>query len=267
MKIPVIDKEKKEVKKKEMPKQFSEPIREDLIYKAVVTVQANSRQPYGAYERAGMNVSAKLSRRRKDWKGSYGHGMARTPRKSLSHRGTRFNWVGALAPNTRGGRRAHPPKAEREWGKKLNIKERRKAICSALSATLMPEVVSARGHKLPKDFPFILSNDVESINKTKDVMMLLKALGFKEDLDRTDDKVKRAGKGKNRGRPYKIKKSVLFVVSKNCPLNKSASNISGVDIVTPDHLNAELLAPGTKPGRLTLYTEGAVDTIAEMFKY
>jgi large subunit ribosomal protein L4e len=57
------------------------------------------------------------------------------------------------------------------------------------------------------------------------------------------------------------------VVSKNCPLNKSALNISGVDIVTPDHLNADILAPGTKPGRLTLYTEGAVDKIAEMFKY
>jgi len=267
MKIPVFDKDKRELKQKEMPKQFSEKVREDLIHRAVVTIQSNSRQPYGAYERAGMNVSAKLSRRRKDWKGSYGHGMARTPRKSLSHRGTRFNWVGALAPNTRGGRRAHPPKADRIWDKKLNTKERRKAICSALSATIIPEMVKSRGHKLPKEFPFLLSTDIETIDKTKDVMTLLKTLGFKEDLDRTDDKILRAGKGKNRGRPYKIKKSILFVVSKNCPLNKSALNISGVDIVTPDHLNAELLAPGNNPGRLTLYTEGAVDKIADMFKY
>lgn len=267
MKIPVVDKEKKEISKKELPKQFNEQVREDLIYRAVVTIQANSRQPYGAYESAGMNVSAKLSRRRRDYKGSYGHGMARTPRKSLSHRGIRFNFVGALAPNTRGGRRAHPPKADRIWDKKLNTKERRKAICSALSATLNTDVIKLRGHKLPKDFPFILSNDVESINKTKDVIKMLFALGFKEDLDRTAGKTIRAGKGKNRARPYKIKKSVLFVVSKKCPLNKSALNISGVDIVTPDHLSAELLAPGTKPGRLTLYTEGAVDKIATMFKY
>ncbi len=267
MKVPVVDKEKKELSKKELPSQFTEKVREDLIYRAVVTVQANSRQPYGAYESAGMNVSAKLSRRRRDYKGSYGHGMARTPRKSLSHRGIRFNYVGALAPNTRGGRRAHPPKADREWSKKLNVKERRKAICSALSATFSADVVKSRGHNLPKDFPFILSNDVESINKTKDVVKMLLALGFKEDLDRTAGKTIRAGKGKNRSRPYRVKKSILFVVSKKCPLNKSASNISGVDIVTPEHLSADLLAPGTKPGRLTLYTEGAIDKIAGMFKY
>lgn len=267
MKIPVFDKEKKEIAKKDLPKQFDEKVRDDLIYRAVVTSQANSRQPYGSYESAGMNVSAKLSRRRRDYKGSYGHGMARTPRKSLSHRGIRFNYVGALAPNTRGGRRAHPPKAERIWSKKLNIKERRKAICSALSATVQADIVKSRGHLIPKEFPFILSSDIESISKTKEVIKMLHALGFKDDLDRTDNKVLRAGKGKNRGRPYKIKKSVLFVVSKDCPLRKSALNISGVDIVTPDHLSAELLAPGTKPGRLTLYTDAAVDKIAGMFRY
>ena len=267
MKIPVVDNTKKELSKKDLPSQFTEEVREDLIYRAVQTVQANKRQPYGSYERAGMNVSAKLSRRRRDYKGSYGHGMARSPRKALSHRGTRFNWVGALAPNTRGGRRAHPPKAVRQWDKKLNTKERRKAICSALSATMKVEMIKTRGHKLPAGFPFILSNDVESLSKTKDVMKMLYARGFKEDLDRTDDKKIRAGKGKNRARPYKVRKSVLFVVSKKCPLNKSAVNISGVDVVTPDHLNAELLAPGSKPGRLTLYTESAVDKIAGMFKY
>ena len=92
------------------------------------------------------------------------------------------------------------------------------------------------------------------------------ALGFKEELDRTKDKIHRAGKGKNRGRPYKVKKSVLFVVSKTCDLNKSAANLSGVDIVNPEHLNAELLAPGCSIGRLTLYTEGAIDEIAKKFK-
>ena len=250
-----------------MPKQFNEPVRKDLIYRAVVTVQANKRQPYGSFVDAGMNVSAKLSRRRRDYKGSYGQGIARSPRKIMSHRGTRFNWVGALAPNTVGGRRAHPPKSDRIWDKKLNVKERRKALCSALSATMNKDIVSKRGHLLPKEFPFILSNDIENIKKTKDVIELLYALGFKEELDRTKQKVKRAGLGKNRARPYKVKKSVLFVVSKKCDLNKAASNISGVDVMTPDHLNADLLAPGTKPGRLTLYTEAAVDKIATMFNY
>jgi len=37
---------------------------------------------------------------------------------------------------------------------------------------------------MPKEFPFILSNDVENISKTKDVIELLYALGFKAELDR-----------------------------------------------------------------------------------
>jgi len=265
MKLPVLDKTGKEVSKKELPKQFNEAIRTDLITRAVLTVQANSRQPYGSNPDAGMMVSAKLSRRRRDYKGSYGIGIARSPRKIMSHRGTRFNWVGALAPNTVGGRRAHPPKAERIWDKKLNTKERRFALRSALSATVLKDLVKTRGHILPKEFPFLLSNDVENIEKTKDVLELLIALGFKEELDRTKDKTIRAGLGKNRGRPYKVKKSILFVVSKKCNLNKAAANVSGVDIVTPNHLNANLLAPGCAVGRLTLYTEGAVDEIAKKF--
>ena len=266
MKIPVFDKTGKEVSKKELPVQFNEAVRLDLITRAVLTVQANSRQPYGSDPNAGMMVSAKLSRRRRDYKGAYGIGIARSPRKIMSHRGTRFNWVGALAPNTVGGRRAHPPKVERIWDKKLNTKERRKALRSALAATLHRDLVTARGHILPKDFPFILSNDVEKIQKTKDVIELLYALGFKDELDRTKEKVHRSGLGKNRGRPYKIKKSVLFVVGKKCDLNKAAANVSGVDIVTPEHLNANLLAPGCAVGRLTLYTEDAIDAIAKKFK-
>jgi large subunit ribosomal protein L4e len=265
MKIPVLDKTAKEVGKKELPEQFDEPVRKDLIYRAVLTVQANSRQPYGSNPDAGMLVSAKLSRRRRDYKGAYGMGISRSPRKIMTKRGTRFNWVGALAPNTRGGRRAHPPKAFRIWDKKLNTKERRKALRSALAATMHKVMVTARGHIVPKEFPFILSNDIENIKKTKDVIELLYALGFKAELDRTKEKVKRAGLGKNRGRPFKVKKSVLFVVSKKCGLNSAAANVSGVDIVTPDHLNAELLAPGCSVGRLTLYTEAAIEEIAKRF--
>ena len=265
MNTPVLDKMAKEVRKKELPVQFSEVVRPDLIYRAVLTMQANSRQPYGSDPNAGMMVSAKLSRRRRDYKGAYGIGISRSPRKILSHSGTRFNWVGALAPNTVSGRRAHPPKVERIWDKKLNTKERRKALRSALAATMHRSIVATRGHILPKEFPFILSNDVENIKKTKDVIELLYALGFKDELDRTKEKIHRAGKGKNRGRPYKVKKSILFVVSKKCDLNMAAANVSGIDIVTPNHLNAELLAPGCSIGRLTLYTEGAIDEIAKKF--
>ena len=50
-------------------------------------------------------------------------------------RGTQFMWVGALAPGTVGGRKAHPPKASKIWNLKINKKERAKAIRSALGGS------------------------------------------------------------------------------------------------------------------------------------
>ena len=76
-----------------------------------------------------MKQSAKLSKRRRAYRGSYGFGISRTPRKILSKRGRRLGWVGAVAPNTVGGRRTHPPKAEKIWREEINTKERRKNTC------------------------------------------------------------------------------------------------------------------------------------------
>jgi len=73
----------------------------------------------------------------------------------------------------------------------------------------------------------------------------------------------RAGIGKLRGRKYQKKKGLLIVVSENCPLSKSARNLPGVEIVTPNQLNAELLAPGKMIGRITLYTENAVNKLEQ----
>ena len=62
-----------------------------------------------------------------------------------------------------------------------------------------------------------------------------------------------------RGRKYKRKKGMLIVVSDDCKLIKAASNIAGLDVVDVKKINAELLAPGAKPGRLTLWSESALD--------
>ena len=40
---------------------------------------------------------------------------------------------------------------------------------------------------------------------------------------------------------------------------KSLSNIPGIDIVRVKDINAELLAPGGKAGRLTLWTKDAIE--------
>ena len=45
------------------------------------------------------------------------------------------------SPGNVGGRRAHPPRPEKNWAKKVNKKERRRARNSALSATSEPDLI------------------------------------------------------------------------------------------------------------------------------
>jgi large subunit ribosomal protein L4e len=261
MKLKILDHSNSEKGSKELPPVFNEEVRPDLIKRAVQAIQANSRQRYGADARAGKKCSAELSRRRRKYRGSYGHGISRVPRKIHSRSGTRFNWTGAFAPGTVGGRRAHPPKATKIWTVKINNKERRKAIRSAISATVVKEFVKERGHAAPESYPFIIADDFESLSKTKQVVDALKKLGFDKELDRSSEKTYRAGKARLRGRKYRKRKGPLFVVSKQCPLLRAASNVAGLDAVAVTDLNAELLAPGAVPGRLTLFTQSAVEKL------
>lgn len=261
MEVKVVNQENAVVKTVSLPKQFVESFRPDLIKRAVLALQAARRQRYGANPEAGKRYSSFISKRRHNYKGTYGIGQSRTPRKVLNRRGTRFYFVGAFAPQTVGGRRAHPPKAEKIWEVKINVKERRKAIRSALAATMSPELITARGHKVPENFPFAIDSSFENVAKTKDVVSALGKLGFEAELERASVTSIRAGVGKRRGRRHITKKSFLFVVSKDCPLLKSATNIAGVDVVPVASLNAELLAPGTHAGRLTLFTDSALEAM------
>jgi len=247
----------------ETPTQFGEKLRPDLIKRAVLSLQSVARQQYGAKTEAGKRPSVRISKRRHDYRGTYGIGQSRTPRKVMSVRGTRFNWTGAFAPQTVGGRRAHAPKAEKEWEHKINKKERQKALRSALSATLNKELVTWRGHIVPEAYPFALDNSFEAIAKTKDVQAAFTAIGIDADLARANKRKVRAGKGTMRGRKYKTKTSALFVVTDDCPFLVAGDNIPGVEVVTVNELNTELLAPGTNPGRMTFFTEGALEKIGK----
>lgn len=259
MKVSILDTLKNKVGQIELPRQFMEEIRPDLIARAVLALQSHKRQPFGANPEAGKRASAKLSRRRRNYRGSYGLGISRSPRKIISRSGIRFNWVGAFAPYTVGGRRAHPTKAEKIWQKKINRKERLKAIRSAIAATMAKDIVEKRGHIVPEMFPFIVDEKIESISKTGEALETLEKLGFGGELERAKEKKIRAGRGKSRGRKYKTKKSILIVVSKQDSIGKAARNIPGVEIIEAKNLNAEILAPGTVPGRLTLWTKPAIE--------
>jgi len=263
MKLAILDSERNVKGQKELPQQFSEEYRPDLIRRAIMALQSAARQVYGASPEAGMRYSSRVSKRRRNYRGCYGFGISRVNRKVLSRRGMRMFWVGATTPQTVGGRRAHPPKSEKILERKINQKENQKAIRSAMAATISKQLVEQRGHKVPEKYPFIIDSSVEQLEKTKDITATLLKLGFQDELDRSSVKKVRSGRGKSRGRKYQRKKGPLVVVSGDCPLLTSAKNIAGVDVVAVKALNAELLAPGSMPGRITLWTEKAIEVLQE----
>ncbi|MBS3157095.1 50S ribosomal protein L4 [Candidatus Woesearchaeota archaeon] len=260
MKAKIFNLEGKAGKEIELPIQFNEEIHPNLIKRAVLSIESKERQNYGAMPKAGQRSSAKLSKRRRNYRGSYGHGISRVPRKIIWRRGRQFGWQGAFAPGTVGGRRAHPPKAIKIFDEKINIKERRKAIRSALAASLLKEYVEKR-HVLPNAIPIIVESKFESLDKTKNVKDVLIKLGLEKEMERINVKKVRAGKGKNRGRKYRIKCGPLLVVSKECSLEKAGRNLQGIEVSDVTSLNAKKLAPGCVPGRLIIWSEDAIERL------
>jgi large subunit ribosomal protein L4e len=247
MKANVIDLSGNVAGQVELPKVFEEEYRPDLIKRAVLAAQANRLQPYGPHFYAGMNTSAR------SW--GPGHGVSRVPRILNGRRA-------AGIPMAVGGRRSHAPQPTADRTEKINNKERRKAIRSAIAATTVPVLVSARGHLFSRDLPVVAQNALENLTKTAEVKKFLEAAGLWSDVERAKlGKNVRAGKGKFRGRRYKKRKSILIVAGQDQGLRMAARNLPGVDIVTVERLNAELLAPGTKAGRLTIWTESSLQKL------
>ncbi len=233
----------------ELPAVFTEEFRPDIIRKAVHAVQSHRRQPYGPNPLAGTNYSAE------NW--GPGHGYARVPRWKIGSRAVKV-------PQAVGGRRAHPPKVQKKWEEKINRKEMKKALRSALAATINADIVRQRNHLFEGELPKIVVDDFEGLKRTKEVVEVLKALGVYQDVERAKERKRvRAGKGKMRGRRYKIKKSVLIVTASNSEVLKAAKNLPGVDVVEARNLNVELLAPGGHAGRLVVYTKSAINYLGE----
>lgn len=230
----------------ELPAVFETPYRPDLIRRAVQAAQANRKQPYGADPFAGKRTSAESF-------GS-GRGLAHVPRA---------NGRGKRVPQAVGGRRAHPPKAEADRSMKVNDKERRAAIRSAVAATGDGALVRERGHRVDESvaFPLVVTDDLEDLEKTREMVAVFEALGIHDDVQRAEETTIRAGRGTMRGRRHRRPTSAL-VVTGSAP-SKAARNLPGVDVATGREVNAEDLAPGTHPGRLTLWTEAALAEVAE----
>jgi len=256
--VKVLDISGNSIRETRLPGVFSEEYRPDLIKRAVLAMQSHRLQPKGTSPLAGRKTSAE------SW--GAGRGVARVPRIKNGRRAAR-------APQAVGGRRAHPPKTEKVLKRKINDKERRKAIRSAIAATINPELVRSRGHKFSEGvvLPIVVENSFVTLEKTADVEEFFRTIGIGADLLRARERKIRAGRGKMRGRRYKTKKSVLIVISGdeaedpgNIKITSSARNLPGVDVSYVGALNAELLAPGTHPGRLTVWTESSFMKLGEL---
>jgi len=137
MKVNIFDLQGNPKGKVDIPITFKETVREDLIRRAVLASQSK-RQPYGVDILAGKRTSAHYHGYRRHRWTMMSREMARMPRihgKASPH----LMWRPRFVPQTKGGREAHPPKVEKVWELKINDKERKKAIRSAIAATAVKE--------------------------------------------------------------------------------------------------------------------------------
>ncbi len=256
MKAPVYSLDGNKIDEIELPKVFSTPFRPDVIHKAYVNLQSCLFQPQGRDPLAGERTSA-MSR-------NTGLGLARMARIKGSGfpRSGQAAGVGGVVK----GRLAHPPTSEKVIVKRLNKKEKRLALCSAIAATSSKELVAARGHQVDKvNLPLIVSDDISKVSRTKELLKVLDALNLSGDLERVKNGWKRrSGRSRMRGRVGRAGKSVLIVVDKDEGVSKSAGSILGVDVTTAKNLSLLHLAPGSHPVRLTLWSESAIEQLQSL---
>ncbi len=254
MKAKVLDLDRSNVGSIDLPKVFLTPYHPAVIHKTYVSLISHSYQPQGRYPLAGEIVSAESR--------NTGLGIARIARA----RGQGFPRAGQAAgvAGVRHGRVAHPPVSFKRIYKKINKKEKILALCSAIAATSRRDLVKRRGHELEDslELPLIVSNKIESIDKANDLNKALIKLGLEADLERAKSKSRTVrGTSRRHGRSSGV--SVLLVVSRNSNIMKLSRSLAGVDVKAVDSLNVMDLLPGSKPIRLTMYSQNAIDALVK----
>ena len=241
-----------------LPFVFKAPIRPDLVNNVHVSISKNSRQPYCVNKEAGHQTSAE------SW--GTGRAVARIPR--VRGGGTHRSGQGAFGNMCRGGRMFAPTKPWRRWHRRVALKQRRAATAAAVAAAGVPALVQARGHIVDKvpEFPLVVSDKVQEINKTKQAVIFLRRIKAWSDVLKVYKSQRlRAGKGKMRNRRRVQRRGPLIVYHKDQGLAKAFRNIPGVDTQHVDKLNLLQLAPGGHVGRFVVWTQSAFDRLDAQF--
>ena len=259
MKAKVFDLDGKVKEEITLPIVFDTEHKPKLIQRAVLGMQSAKKQPKGADPTAGMRNTAEYvgTRDQPTARRTINVEHARLPR--LKNR--KFLLYGRVArvAQSVGGRSPTSPVAWKITVEKVNKKERKLALNSAIAATANKDLVGRR-FVVDGALPIVVVDDFEKSKKTKEVLSILSKIGAGKDLENALGKRrKRAGKGNARGRTVKQKKSVLIITGENSPVLKAARNLPGVDAVTVSSLNVELLAPGAEAGRLSIWTTSALE--------
>jgi len=239
----------------EVPSVFSTALRPDLVRRVFWLVGSHGFQPKGRDPMAGERTTAETH------SPPTGTGRSRIPRVK-GERYSRGGMAGGVASVVK-GRLPHPPRSEKVIHFAVNKKERRLATDSAIAYTADFEAVKARGHRVKKlALPMVVADDLETVEKTSELISFLEKVQLKSELERVDGRTKRnTGKRRLRGRVYRSAVGPLIVVTNDRGVGKAAGGIPGVEVTLVDSLSVLDLAPGGVPGRLTLWTESALSAL------
>ncbi len=230
----------------ELPVAFSEAVRHDLIRRAVDAENSLKLQSQGHYLLAGMQTTATYYGAMHSYRTGRHMGIAIRPREKL---GGGVQGKVRRIPSSVKGKRAHPHTIEKILIERMNKKEYRKALSSAIAAASNPS-------------PIVVSDSINSIKKTNEMARIIKTL---TGID-TNEHTSRKRKGVRRSSKQKTYGKKILIVCNDQNVIMSARNIAGVDACKLESIKVGLIAPGGNTFRKVIWSESAIKGLDSAIK-
>ncbi|XP_076443486.1 large ribosomal subunit protein uL4-like [Babylonia areolata] len=241
-----------------LPAVFCAPIRPDIVNFVHFEMKKNGRQPYAVSAKAGHQTSGE------SW--GTGRAVARIPR--VKGGGTHRSGQAAFGNMCRAGRMFAPTKTWRRWHRRINVNQRRYAMCSAIAATGVPALIMSKGHRIEglPEVPLVVSDKMEELKKTKEAVALLMRLQAWQDIQKVyASKRFRAGKGKMRNRRRIQRRGPLVIYNEDNGISRAFRNIPGITLISVDRLNLLKMAPGGHVGRFCIWSQSAFSRLDSIY--
>jgi large subunit ribosomal protein L4e len=161
-----------------------------------------------------------------------------------------------------------PTKTWRNWHRRINVNQKRYAVCSAIAASGVTSLVMAKGHMIQEtpEVPLVVSDKIQTYDRTKQAVIFLRRLKIWNDIQKVyKSRRNRAGVGKMRNRRRVQRRGPLIIYHKDDGLTKAFRNIPGVDTISVHKLNLLKLAPGGHVGRFCVWTQSAFKELDNLY--